>query len=183
MESAEPAKMLLQLTKLAQDDTQLRELVLHHPVEELPDQIAGQERFAEFSAVMQRYLDDYGFRCVNELKLEECSLKERPHLVYKVIRNYLLLDNPAVLDGEAIAAREQEIRRNAEEHAFAAVSRARSLWPRKTHPAMGVGTNSTRSEESRKHAIRANPHLRSAAANASRPWWPLRRGANPRQRR
>ena len=44
---------------------------------------------------MQRYLDLYGFRCMNELKLEELSLRERPHMVYDVIRNYLLIDNPA----------------------------------------------------------------------------------------
>ncbi|MCH7685209.1 MAG: phosphoenolpyruvate synthase [Planctomycetes bacterium] len=130
VESAVPAKMLLQLTKLAQDDPDLRELILNQPVEALPEHVVANERFAEFNELMQRYLDLYGFRCMNELKLEESSLRERPHMIYQVIRNYLLLDDPTVLDVKAIESREQGIRRDAEQRAIAALSKSRSLLPR-----------------------------------------------------
>ncbi|NQT36084.1 MAG: phosphoenolpyruvate synthase, partial [Planctomycetes bacterium] len=131
VESAAPAKMLLQLTKLAQDDPLLRELILNEPVETLPERVVANERFAEFCELMRRYLDLYGFRCMDELKLEESSLRERPHMIYQVIRNYLLLDDPTALDVEAIETREQGIRRDAEQCAYAALSKSRGLLPRK----------------------------------------------------
>ncbi len=109
---------------MAHDTPPLHNLILQRPLEELPQHIANQPQFAEFNAGVQRYLDLYGFRSVNELKLEECSLQERPHLVYKTIRNYLLLDNPAALDVNAIAARERKIRRQAQQQAFAALTKA-----------------------------------------------------------
>ena len=86
---------------------------------------------AEFCELMQRYLDLYGFRCMNELKLEEFSLRERPHMVYQVIRNYLLIDDPTAIDIAAIESREQGIRRDAEQRAYAALSRSPGLLPRK----------------------------------------------------
>ena len=42
-------------------------------------------------------------------------------MVYDVIRNYLLIDNPAALDVEAIEAREQGIRRDAQRRARTAL--------------------------------------------------------------
>ena len=69
----------------------------------MPQLIADDKRFTEFANACNDYLELYGFRCVDELKLEEYSLKDRPHLIYQVIRNYLRLDNPPALDVEAIS--------------------------------------------------------------------------------
>ena len=95
--------------------------------------LAG-ERFdsalAPAEAAEDRYLELYGFRCMNELMLEEHSLRDRPHLVYQVLRNYLRLDDPAALDVAAMEAREKRLRREAEERAFAGLRKRRSLFPR-----------------------------------------------------
>ena len=61
------------------------------------------------AAVMAEYLDSYGFRCINELKLEEYSLRDRPEMVFQVLRNYLQLEDQSVLDVEAMKQREQTV--------------------------------------------------------------------------
>jgi rifampicin phosphotransferase len=64
---------------------------------------------------------------MNELKLEEYSLRDRPEFVFTILRNYLALDRPEVLDVDAMAAHEQRIRREAEARAFGALSLPRRL--------------------------------------------------------
>jgi len=43
--------------------------------------LRSDARFAEFQSSIDRYLDLYGFRCMNELKLEELTLKDRPEVL------------------------------------------------------------------------------------------------------
>jgi pyruvate,water dikinase len=131
VESAEPAKMLLRLASQAQAVPRLRDLILHGKLETLPAAVAADPQFADFNAVMREYLDRFGFRCPDELKLEEFSFRDRPHLVYGVLRNYLQLDDPAALDVGAMEAREQTVRRTAEEKAAAALAKKRGLVPRR----------------------------------------------------
>ena len=64
----------------------------------------------------------YGFRCMNELKLEEPSLRDRPGVLFRMMDNYVSAADPSVLDLAAIEKREQRIRRAAELKAFAAFS-------------------------------------------------------------
>lgn len=130
VESAEPAKMLLRLASVASLSENLKSEIAREPLEEVPARINANPEFAEFSQTMREYLDLYGFRCMNELKLEEYSLRDRPHVVYQVLRNYLSLDDPAALDVEAMHAREQKIRREAESTAFSSI-KGFSLLPRK----------------------------------------------------
>ncbi|QDU55100.1 PEP/pyruvate-binding domain-containing protein [Aeoliella mucimassa] len=117
IESAEPAKFLLRLAQQSSGNPELREMILHDPVESLPARVASRDDCQAFEAEMQRYLDLYGFRCMNELKLEEYSLRDRPHVVYQMLRNYLALDDPAALDVAAMHRREQQIRSTAEQRA------------------------------------------------------------------
>ena len=95
---------------------------MQSPLVELPDRIASDAHFVEFQAGFRRYLDLYGFRCMNELKLEEYSLNDRPHLVFQVLRNYLALNDPAALDVAAMEAREQHIRQVAVQKVNAALA-------------------------------------------------------------
>ena len=130
VESAEPAKMLLRLASQAQAIPKLRDIILHARVESIPAQVADDTAFADFAAQMREYLDRFGFRCPNELKLEEFSFRDRPELVYAILRNYLLLDDPAALDVTAMESREQAVRRGAEEKAAAGLAQHRGLLPR-----------------------------------------------------
>ncbi len=114
VESAEPARMLLRLAGGAQQNPTLRDLITTVPPVELPQRVAGDERFHQFQAEFDHYLELYGFRCMDELKLEEYSLRDRPHLVYQVLRNYLALNDPTALDVATMQSREQKVRHDAE---------------------------------------------------------------------
>jgi phosphohistidine swiveling domain-containing protein len=104
IESAEPAKMLLRLAELARPDAALSEAI---NAGDLP---RVHRDFPEFGRQLDHYLDLYGFRCMNELKLEEQSLKDRPELLLTYIRNYLAVELKPI--------DESRIRAEAERRAF-----------------------------------------------------------------
>jgi pyruvate,water dikinase len=130
VESAEPAKMLLRLAGIASRSEPLKSEIVERELEALPALIKSNSDYDEFNQLMAKYLDLYGFRCMNELKLEEYSLRDRPHVVYQVLRNYLSLDDSATLDVDAMHEREQKIRRDAEATAFSSIQ-GFSILPRK----------------------------------------------------
>ncbi len=121
IESTQPTKLLLSLATMAQANPRLRDLILREPAETLVKTIPSNPEFAAFSAGICHYLDLYGFRCMNELKLEEFSLHDRPQFLYTVIRNYLALDRPEALDPALMETHEQAIRGDAERRAEAAL--------------------------------------------------------------
>ena len=131
IESTKPTKMLLELAGMARESDDLKELLLDRSADALAEELPRDERFGEFNAAVARYLELYGFRCMNELKLEEYSLRDRPAFLYQMIQNYLALDDADALDVEAMEARERESRAAAERRAFAALGRSRGLLPRR----------------------------------------------------
>jgi len=112
IESAEPAKMLLRMAEDARPNAALRAAI------EAGDLERAREHPA-FARDFDRYMELYGFRGMNELKLEEPPLRDRPDVVLAFIRNYL--------GAEAKPQREQEIRADAERRAFGALSPLRRL--------------------------------------------------------
>jgi phosphohistidine swiveling domain-containing protein len=124
IESTEPTKMLLALAAEARKDPELRRLLLETPPEDLAREVPADSRYAAFAAGIARYLDLYGFRCVNELKLEEHSLKDRPAFLYQILRNYLASEDPAGMDAASMEQREGTIRQDAEKKAFTAIRSA-----------------------------------------------------------
>ncbi|HEV2852304.1 MAG TPA: phosphoenolpyruvate synthase [Thermoanaerobaculia bacterium] len=128
IESTEPTRMLLRLAAEARQTPELRQRLLDGHPEDLAREIPADPRFSDFNAQIRRYLDLYGFRCVNELKLEEFSLRDRPAFLYQILRNYLAMEDPAALDVAAMEHREQGIRRAAEEKAFTAVRGPLRRW-------------------------------------------------------
>jgi pyruvate,water dikinase len=127
IESTEPAKRLIALAALARQNPELRDLLLTAPPEELARTLPADPRFPDFAEGMRQYLVLYGFRGMNELKLEEPAVRDRPAFLYQVIRNYLAGDL-ASLDLAAQEHREQDIRRQAEERAFVALRKAPGAW-------------------------------------------------------
>jgi len=128
IESTEPTRMLLGIAADARRRPELRQLLLEGRPEDLAREIPADPRFGDFAAAIARYLDLYGFRCVNELKLEEFSLRDRPAFLYQILRNYLAADDSSGLDAAAMEDREQRIRREAEQKAFAAVRGPIRKW-------------------------------------------------------
>lgn len=91
------------------------------PPAELMARIPQNPDTEYIAEAVRDYLAKYGFRCMNELKLEEPSLHETPEFVYQLIANYVRMDDK-LLDVEAMAARERQIRSDAETTAYAAMS-------------------------------------------------------------
>ena len=129
--SAEPAKHLLRLAAIADDNDELRALILDTSPADLPGLVASDDRFAAFQSEFARYLDLYGFRCVHELKLEEQSYRDRPELVFEQIRRYLELDDPHAIDVRTMEDRQRRLRDDAEQQAFTALAQSQSWWPRR----------------------------------------------------
>jgi len=127
IESTEPTKLLLRLAAQARQNPALRQLLLETPPDELARLIPADPHWADFASEIARYLDLYGFRCVNELKLEEPSLRDRPAFLYQILRNYLAMEDPSALDVTVMEERERKLRVEAEARAFAAI---RSPWRR-----------------------------------------------------
>jgi pyruvate,water dikinase len=122
VESTEPTRMLLELAARARADSALRELILRRDAEDVVHVVEEDERFGDFAAGIRRYLELYGFRCVDELKLEAFSLKERPAFLYRILRNYLDLEDAATPDVAGGRERERGIRREAEVRAREALA-------------------------------------------------------------
>jgi pyruvate,water dikinase len=110
IESAEPTKALLALARQLRDDEPLRELVAGLDDERCLDVLREDGRFDDFVAGLDDYLERWGARAMNELKLEEPALDERPGFVFAVLKNYL---RGAVDDGD-VEARERARRAAAE---------------------------------------------------------------------
>ncbi len=124
IESTEPTRMLMKLALHIRSDETLLRIFTEHDHHALSRLVPQDPVCAVVAATMEDYLRRYGFRCINELKLEEPSLRETPEFVYQIVRNYLRMD-PALLAGDVMAGREQAIRRGAEEKAGTALAQGR----------------------------------------------------------
>ncbi|NLX27294.1 MAG: phosphoenolpyruvate synthase [Lentisphaerae bacterium] len=121
IESTEPTRLLMQLAAKIKTAPEQEKLFLACSPEELLGQIPQHAETRYIAEAVADYLDRYGFRCMNELKLEEPSLHETPEFVYQMIANYVRMDQKQ-LDVSAMEKREQQIRRTAEQIVFGQLS-------------------------------------------------------------
>jgi phosphohistidine swiveling domain-containing protein len=131
IESTEPTKTLLRLAASIRRDPELSAWFAAREAADLAREVPADPRRAALAAEIARFLDLYGFRSPDELKLEEPTLRDRPDFVYQIVKNYLAMSDPAGLDVAAMDAREQAIRQAAEGRAFRALGERRGLLPRK----------------------------------------------------
>src|SRR5436189_4533207 len=96
IESTEPAKMLLRIADLARPNDALRDAITR-------GDLKAARVHEKFAQQFDRYLELYGFRGMNELKLEEPPLRDRPDVVLSFIRNYLVNEVKAQPDVRAQA--------------------------------------------------------------------------------
>ena len=114
--STEPTFRLMELAAGVRADPALADVFTSTALPDVGHVTRSDPRFASFASDFGRYLDEYGFRCMNELKLEEPTLRDRPDFAYQVIRNYVT--SPAGADPKAVTARESAIRAAAEARAY-----------------------------------------------------------------
>lgn len=105
LESTEPTKMLMRIAKkIDLEQPGMKSLFLNSTSEEIWNHPLIPPLFAEF-------LDRYGFRCINELKLEEKDLHDDPHFVVNIVSSYIRMKSYSI---EAMEEREKTIRVSAE---------------------------------------------------------------------
>lgn len=124
--STEPTFRLMDLARDVRAQPELVQVFTTQPLGEIARVTQSDPRFAAFRSAFAQYLDEYGFRCMNELKLEEPTLRDRPDFAYQVIRNYVTSQSGT--DPGTIHTREMAIRSSAEERADALL---RSWWKRR----------------------------------------------------
>lgn len=127
IESTEPTKMLMRMALAAKNDAYCHALFLKYLADELVTLIPNDPKCQDMHQAVEHYLKLYGFRCMNELKLEEPSLRENPVFIYQMIQNYLKLKDEAAFNPDAKATKEQDIRRDAEHRAFSQLTPAKKV--------------------------------------------------------
>lgn len=86
--SVAPAERLLALTAMVSEQPQARNIVCNTPPERARDELLGHGA-GEIVAAVDAYIADFGYRSVNELKLEEPCLRERPDDFYVILADSL----------------------------------------------------------------------------------------------
>jgi pyruvate,water dikinase len=111
LESTEPTKMLMAIAdEIDNGPAARREWFVSTPAEESWNQLKSgksPELFARFN----EFLDKYGFRCVNELKLEELDLHDDPTFVIHAVGSYVRMKTYSIKNMEE---RERAIKEKAE---------------------------------------------------------------------
>jgi pyruvate,water dikinase len=110
LESAEPTKRLIILSGYVSKKAELKKLILETPNEHCLEAL-NQSEFQEFYQMVQEYIDNYGFRCMSEMKLEQKDLHQEPGLFFIFLKNLI---NCGQTDLHEYERREKEIRENAE---------------------------------------------------------------------
>jgi phosphohistidine swiveling domain-containing protein len=138
LESTEPTKMLMRIAGIidgAEDDSngrrgdaEFRTWYLATSPTEIRAAWLRQELIGTSSREiwqrLQTFLDLYGFRCINELKLEEPDLHDDPTFVISAIAGYVKMKSYSI---QAMEERERAIKEKAEVTVRAKLSRVRAL--------------------------------------------------------
>ncbi len=112
IESTQPTKWLMRLAaRIDQGEAAERRWLLDTPPERLREELWSGRGPAWLREELDRFLDRYGFRCVNELKLEEPDLHDDPSFLLNAIAGYVRTRSHSV---ESMERREKEIRSRAE---------------------------------------------------------------------
>lgn len=108
LESAEPTRVLIELALVVQADPALGELIGSTPAVDLYEAL-NQSAFTGFFTHIQEYIDRFGFRCMNEMKLEEIDLFTDPTFIFTCLKNYLRQPSSDLLayDARKVALRQQ----------------------------------------------------------------------------
>lgn len=119
LESTEPTKTLMRIAKVIdKGDAKSREWFIQGKPSDVWGELAREHSAvgaagpkAEIYRLFDNFLDLYGFRCINELKLEEKDLHDDPSFVVGSVQSYVRTGS---YDIEKMEARELEIRAKAE---------------------------------------------------------------------
>lgn len=125
LESTEPTKTLMRIAqKVDRGPPERRGWFLDTEPAELWRQMSQDKQEPELLEAFEGFLDNYGFRCVNELKLEEPDLHDDPSFVVQAVASYVRMKAYSIADMEE---RERAIRAGAEKKVSGKLSGPRRL--------------------------------------------------------
>jgi len=111
LESAEPTKRLIQLSGEVVATKGLKDLLFSTENNQLLETL-NQSDYQEFYKKIQSYIDQFGFRCMSEMKLEQIDLHQDPSLVFVFLKNMIRAGQTNL---DIYETREKSIRIEAEE--------------------------------------------------------------------
>lgn len=85
MISAEPAQRVRKMAEMVQDDPEFSRLLIEGSLAQIHDAI---ERHATFKSALSAYLDKFGDRCLDELKLESATLHDDPLMLLRSVGQF-----------------------------------------------------------------------------------------------
>lgn len=116
--STEPASRVCEMARLAAPNAELVSLLTKAPVEQILETIA---RYPEFHEAYQAYLDKFGDRCLEELKLESETLHEDPLPLFRPVGQ--LASRLHSAHSASTASMATEVRQRAEERVRTTLAR------------------------------------------------------------
>jgi phosphohistidine swiveling domain-containing protein len=123
--SSMPALELWKLSRLVCADTALRTLIESKPADVALDAIRHDDRFSAFRLELDRFLEDWGFRCSGELMLTVPSFQEDQAPLIDIIKAYAGMERQSPADH----LRAQRAERLRDTDRVAAALRRRRLLP------------------------------------------------------
>jgi len=116
LESTEPTKALMRIAeRIDEGDQKFRTWFTQTPAQEvwecLSQKKAQSHHALSIGTLFNEFLDRYGFRCINELKLEEPDLHDDPSFVIQAVASYVKMKSYSI---QALEEKEREIRTQAE---------------------------------------------------------------------
>lgn len=112
IKSTQVTTELFRLTAKIDSDTLLKDAFLENSPEQILLRLRNDPAFTETGEAFRDYLEKYGVRSINEMKLESVPVKDDPTFCISVIQNYLRTGVP---DPDSRLEHERNIRKQAEE--------------------------------------------------------------------
>jgi pyruvate,water dikinase len=120
MISTEPAQRVTQMARLAAKDPELVEILC----KDNPQKILEKMRsYPEIQSLYESYIQKFGERCINELKLESATLHEDPHVLLRAIGSLAKGHTTKAPTQQGPGTADINLRRQAEDRVASTLSR------------------------------------------------------------
>jgi len=92
IESLQPVDRMIEIAESIKHDEVLTNLIHSTPAESVQSALtaSGDPSVRSFLGQVERYVQEFGYRSINELKLEEPDLRENPSIFFAMLKSVLL---------------------------------------------------------------------------------------------
>lgn len=87
--SSRPLQKIWDLAQSIRNDGALMELFRGTPSFELERRIRRGDEFPEFGSLLERFLQEWGYRCSGELMLTVPNFREKPSMLFDILKGYI----------------------------------------------------------------------------------------------